>query len=208
LAAVVVIPDPTIICMVAFSCIADSEEEFAKHSTIFNNIPSKPHVPCEFADHTFSSLSDLLGPAYPPGLHWDSAIFLVETDKVDLAALRNVYETKAPSFGTSIIAVVIGVETTMAKPGTYGETYPGCSVIHSCGYAMSGEEEKEGVAVFRNAVDKIIMPVMTRLNPLESRVNVETFANSFVDSARILRLREKFDPDHIFFDPSKMKPSG
>jgi hypothetical protein len=188
--------------MVAFSCIADSEEEFAKHATVFNNIPSKPHVPAEFADHSFSSLSDLLGPAYPPGLHWDSAIYLVEPDKVDLAALRDAFETKASS-GVALLGVAIGVKATMKKPGAYGEKYPGCLIINDCGYTT---EQKEGVAVFRKAVDEIMLPVMTRLNPLESRVNVETFAKSFVDSERILRLREKFDPDHVFFDPSKARP--
>ena len=44
-------------------------------------------------------------------------------------------------------------------------------------------------------------------NPLEHPLNKYTFAKSFEDAEKILKIRSKLDPQKLFFGPSTAEPS-
>jgi FAD/FMN-containing dehydrogenase len=231
---VVIVPDK--VCLFQVYVMADTEDEFADLvQPITDEIVDQGGY-ClyrtDFVDATLSGLTDSVGPAYPPGLAWKVRSYQVETSNyatVDWSRLAMAFaEWDAAVGGTgsskSHILTAIGPDGGYASGGgAYGTCLPGLVVAVYCATTAVVDDDnnnnaRDGQVEQRpqhchdellRIVEEVLEPVATKYNPLEHPVHRDTFDRCYYPGSsadRIRQLRDRFDPDHLFYDPATIEP--
>jgi hypothetical protein len=215
-------PPPTKVCLIAFSVVADTQEEYREAVSIMEGIPSTPLLPYEEPrDHTFASLCETLRPAFPEAHRWMVTSHLLDIHKTTAAAgtctdwaqgVRAAFQHKAPAAGYSSTLTVVGhCHSTAAKDGAYGPVpSPG---IFIGTYGVYQQDDDDELAALRDyAVSSNVVTeqhdAFVKYNVLEHQLNRETAPKIFVGptGVKLAALRVKLDPGHVFFDPTQADP--
>jgi hypothetical protein len=200
---------PNKVCIIGFSVIADSQEEYQEALEIMERIPSTPLVPYdEPQDYTFSSICETLRPAFPEGYQWmvTSHLLDIGNTAIDWAGLRDAFQNKAPA-GPSSTLTVLGRCNSTAKDGAYGPI-PSPGIIVGTYGVYKDDSELAALKDFEASSNHISTAHAVKYNVLEHQLNQETAPKIFVGPTgeRLAALRVKLDPGQVFFDPTQANP--
>jgi hypothetical protein len=198
------------VCMIGFSVIADSREEYQEAVKTMERIPSTPLVPYdEPQDYTFSTISDTLRPAFPEGFQWMVTSHLLDIDNtgIDWAGLREAFQNKAPSAGPSSTLTVVGHCNSTAKDGAYGPV-PSPGIFVGTYGVYKDDSERAALQDFETSSNAITAAHAVKYNVLEHELNQETAPKIFVGPTgeRLAALRAQLDVGQVFFDPTQADP--
>jgi hypothetical protein len=200
------------VCIIGFSVIADSREEYQEALETMELIPSTPLVPYdEPQDYTFSSICETLRPAFPEGFRWMVTSHLLDIDNtgIDWAGVREAFQNKAPSAGPSSTLTVVGHCNSTAKDGAYGPVpSPGILVGTYGVYQDNDDSELAALQDFETSSNAVTAAHAVKCNVLEHQLNHETAPKIFVGPTgeRLAALRIQLDPGQVFFDPTQANP--
>ena len=186
------------VLLMNFNVMADSEEEYEAILDPLKLVPVSPLLQQEAMNHeTFSSLCDLLGTVYPPGLHW--MVCQYQSNDADLDGIRDAFENKAPP-GLSHMLTIISSKRK-ATNGAYAP-FP----VPGTAFGIYGvyKEDSTSAGEYMKAIHKVLDPVST-YGVLEHPLDKTTKTKSFsADSLKKLEmLRDAADPTNVFFNPLK-----
>jgi hypothetical protein len=197
------------VCIIGFSVIADTQEEYQETMEVMQRIPSTPLVPYdEPKDYTFSTICETLRPAFPEGFQWMVTSHLLDIDNtgIDWAGLREAFQNKAPT-GPSSTLTVVGHCNSTAKDGAYGPV-PSPGILVGTYGVYKDDSELAALKDFETSSNVITTAHAVKYNVLEHQLNQETAPKIFVGPTgeKLTALRVKLDLGQVFFDPTQANP--
>jgi len=196
--------------------MADSEEEFQAAVEPLDRLfeggtVADPWLTGSFRDFSsFAGLSEMLAPAFPPGQHWISRALMYESsamETIDWDVVRKTFSDEAP-LGLSHCMLTWLPERETTVSGAIGRYSGKGFLVLVLGVHGPDEDPGPACAYVDSMMDAVDAPSSWKYDQLEHPLNKETFRKSFLDEAdKVIEIRNRLDPDKVFFDPSTAEPS-
>ena len=203
------------VCIVGFSCIADSTREYNSFVKTMEQIPSSPLLPYEpAANFAFGSLCEPLKAIYPAGWYWVTTGHILShaSSNMDWWGVRDAFLQTPPGLTNTltVIGCCINDNNTndeTIRDGAYGPV-PFAGVIVGTFSVYQDEVDRPALLRYQAATNACTEPHVQKYNVLEHALNAETFIKVFpgATGVKLRALRTKLDPSGVFFDPTRARP--